>query len=192
MALWALPVAASQGKESAKVDSALAGSLASGIQKHRVIVTVETDHRAEVAEHVKSHGGRVKAEFPPLGLVVGELSTDEVRELAKDSHVKTLSLDGPVGAHQLLTSLLTSLTPTLTTTVRETLGVNGSSPTGSGIGVALIDSGIAPNSDFNGRIGGFYDFTNGRGGAAVAAYDDYGHSTHIAGLIASKGVLSNG
>ena len=35
--------------------------------------------------------------------------------------------------------------------------MNGS----TGIGVAIIDSGIAPSADFAGRITAFYDFTNG-------------------------------
>ena len=59
--------------------------------------------------------------------------------------------------------------------------------TGSGVGIALIDSGVSPSNNFTGRLTGFYDFTNGRNGLQVPAYDDYGHGTHIAGLIVSKG-----
>ena len=62
---------------------------------------------------------------------------------------------------------------------------------GTGVGVAIIDSGIAPSGDFTGRITGFYDFTHGADGASVAPYDDYGHGTHVAGLIGSSGALSN-
>src|SRR5207237_7780501 len=84
--------------------------------------------------------------------------------------------------------------PGPTTTLRETLGLpkvaTSSTLTGSsGIGVALIDSGIAPSPDFLGRITGFYDFTHG--GRSVEPYDDFGHGTHIAGLIGSSGVASN-
>ena len=77
--------------------------------------------------------------------------------------------------------------------MRQTLGLEEvANTTGfSSIGVAIIDSGIAPSADFAGRITGFYDFTNGRNGASVAPYDDYGHGTHIAGLVGSSGVLSN-
>ena len=61
-------------------------------------------------------------------------------------------------------------------------------PTGAGIGVAVIDSGIAPSADFSNRIVGFFDFTNGA--KSTAPSDGYGHGTHVAGLIAGSGSLA--
>ena len=61
---------------------------------------------------------------------------------------------------------------------------------GRGVGVAIIDSGIAPTRDLDGRIAAFYDFT--KGGIATTPKDEYGHGTHIAGLIAGSGEHSNG
>src|SRR5262249_47963483 len=74
--------------------------------------------------------------------------------------------------------------------VRATLGLAQDTPAGAGIGVAVIDSGIASSADFGNRITSFYDFTNGA--KAAAPSDAYGHGTHVAGLIASAGTLASG
>lgn len=53
-------------------------------------------------------------------------------------------------------------------------------PTGKGIGIAILDTGISPVADFTiptNRIVVFRDFINGR----TAPYDDNGHGTHVTG-----------
>src|SRR5438034_622005 len=69
---------------------------------------------------------------------------------------------------------------------RSKLGLTATSPSGQGIGVAILDSGITPSLDFEGRIVAFYDYVK-LGGGFAAAYDDFGHGTHVAGLIGSSG-----
>ena len=64
--------------------------------------------------------------------------------------------------------------------------------TGNRIGIAIIDSGIAPVADLASRITAFYDFTNGQDAVAEAPNDAYGHGTHVAGLAAGNGSRSNG
>jgi serine protease AprX len=58
--------------------------------------------------------------------------------------------------------------------------LNGAVPS---IGIAIVDSGIAPGVDFGARITAFYDFTQGDI-RLVAPSDTYGHGTHVAGLAA--------
>ena len=78
------------------------------------------------------------------------------------------------------------------TAVRQSLGYDG-----SGVGVAVIDSGItAWHDDLTAnqtaqsgqRVRRFVDFVSGR----LTPHDDWGHGTHVAGTIAGNGLDSGG
>lgn len=60
--------------------------------------------------------------------------------------------------------------------------------TGRGIGVAVLDTGIYPHIDFEGRILAFCDLLSYKS----MPYDDNGHGTCVAGILGGSGKASQG
>ncbi len=60
--------------------------------------------------------------------------------------------------------------------------------TGSGVTVAVMDTGIVNHPDFDNRVITFLDFTSRK----KTAYDDNGHGTHVSGIIGGSGFVSRG
>ncbi len=59
---------------------------------------------------------------------------------------------------------------------------------GSGVLIAIVDTGICPHADFQNRIIDFRDYINGR----TTPYDDHYHGTHCAGIAAGNGSTYDG
>src|SRR5437762_1446717 len=161
-----------------KLDKALQN--AHGGSRERVIVRFRPGSESSVEQKVLSRGNRIFAKHPSIGAFTAELRADELAAFARDPNIETIGSDADVSP-----DATTSDTSISTNVLRATLGESQSSKAGTGIGVAVIDSGIAPIPAFNGRITAFYDVTTGVPIATLPS-DEYGHGTHVAGLIGAN------
>jgi serine protease AprX len=149
-----------------------------------VIVRARAGKRPAVRAHLQRHGA-VLQDHQLINAVTATLPATSLADMDRDNAVESISLDVPM--IDTASANPRSDAQTTPAVLDMTLGLPVQGITGRGVGVATIDSGLEPNGDF-GAVA-FYDFTPAAG---HHPYDDYGHGTHVAGLIASSGALSRG
>lgn len=136
-----------------------------------------------LANDILKLGGEILGQLPLVNGVVALLDGTGIVNLSNQSNVVYISADR-------------SLQPLLTNAAAAVNAQTAwqSNYTGTGIGVALIDSGVNNHLDFYtgvlpfSRIAYNQSFVSGNTNAG----DQYGHGTHIAGLIAGDGLSSTG
>jgi serine protease AprX len=203
LAFWWPSAAAAAPGQAAKLDRALESSATSS-EPRAVIIRMKSGREATVTNKIRRHA----REFQTHELIRAlstRLTPKEIAEFANDPDVDGVSVDADVSAvgtgyangptshnGKKNTGSGTQIDAAIGSPVadlKRTLGL-GNQFTGSDITVAIIDSGIAPSIDFESRIVAQYVFLKGRQ-YYVNPYDDYGHGTHVGGLIGSSGSSSN-
>ncbi|HML38189.1 MAG TPA: S8 family peptidase [Bacillota bacterium] len=125
----------------------------------------------------KAAGCKKKKDLALIDSFSTKVSAKALEKLVNDESVKKIWHDG------LVKAVLDAAAPAVKAPAVWEHGV-----TGKGVGVAVLDTGIYPHPDLNGRIVAFKDLVDKKS----VAYDDHGHGTHCAGDIASDGSKSSG
>jgi serine protease AprX len=142
-----------------------------------------------VAAKAAAAGANDVAALDAIDVVTARLSVDAVRTLGADTRVSLIAADTVVtaaGDHPYFED--DDAQPP--SPVGEAVGAGRawSKPTGKGVTVAIMDTGIARHPDLEGSVIARVDFV--RDGATSA--DPGGHGTFIAGLIAAHGTTFKG
>lgn len=133
---------------------------------------------------IQQLGGQVIKRLPEVHALVALLDSNGITILSKNPDVIYISKDRKV------TALADDATAAVNAPVAWQSGY-----TGAGVGVALIDSGINEHPDFDdqqhghSRVVFHQSFIHKK---EKLTQDEYGHGTHIAGLIAGDGLSSTG
>jgi serine protease AprX len=147
------------------------------VRSDRVRVIVQAD-----ASGLKSVRGRLQRALRREvdGAAALELTREEFNRLAKDPSVAHISQDLPVVADMAVTNKVTRA-DSIWAGTSGLLGI-GATPgyKGSGIGVAVIDSGIAPHSAIGTRVVARVNLVSSEPGVTG---DPFGHGTHVAGMV---------
>ena len=181
------PVAASpKPGDNPKLDRALNDRAhKGGSSLSRVIVVLKDG--ADASDDFRKVHGRAGRNLPLVNGQVLHVPDSQLEVLANSNKVASVHLDRRANA-----DLNRAAVAIGARAVQQTMGFDG-----AGVGVAIIDSGITAWHDdlsYQGSnpsvrvVGGqrvvrFVDFVNGQ----TTAYDDFGHGTHVAGIVAGNG-----
>ncbi len=164
---------------------------ATGVAASLLAVPVTAASAATASDYLLT-GGDGAAVLAQLGVTptasIGGLTTAPLtaRQVAQArSRGLTVTPDGPVSLSSSST-LAENTSPTGRLSVNAVTGASQVAATGSGITVAVLDSGVTEVPGLRGRVVQGADFS-GQGPA-----DQFGHGTFVAGLIAGDGTGPDG
>jgi subtilisin family serine protease len=155
----------------------------------QVIVRGAPGSQAIVDRDITEAGGRITEQIPLITASAAEVPAGALTWLSGQPGIAEVTPDGPV---QLASASYSPTTdPGSLYNVEQSLGVDQAwqeGYTGSGVGVALIDTGVTPVKGLAGpgQIVNGPDLSSDSGAASLRYLDANGHGTFMAGIIAGR------
>ena len=155
--------------------SKLATDLSGVSPSSSVNVIIQYDHVPNQGDHQKVYhqGGTLYRAYQNVKVGGYTVPASALAQLANNPQVTHISPDRAVGAKLDMTAAAVNATAAWADNLD-----------GSGIGVAIIDSGITEVNDLGSRVVYSQDFVG------TGTQDFYGHGTHVAGILAGSGADS--
>jgi subtilisin family serine protease len=128
---------------------------------------------------VRGHGGDIKYSYTLINAIAAKLPEQAIENIQKNKRVAYVEMDGEVHTLDAELDISWGVKRIGAGTVHE------SGNKGTGVNVAIIDTGIDyTHSDLDDNFGTLlgYDFANGDSDPM----DDNGHGTHCAGIVAAE------
>jgi subtilisin family serine protease len=186
--------------------SSVAGGSVLGIGRY-IVVLKDPSSVSAVADTATGLGATVDSLFGAVDSLVVSMPLLSLSRLQHDPRVAYVTADRPVRLLDSGTSATPATGPAVPTGVARigaapALNPDGTLavPTGPAkkAAVALLDTGIMPRADLNvvgghdcspppGFLGGLFGGGSGGGGDGTTT-DNNGHGTHVAGIVADKGI----
>ncbi len=143
------------------------------------------------AEHaVEAAGGHVDRELRLIDGFAAHVPSDALPALRTNPAILGISADGSVTFDSTTTPYSASNDFGSMFNVVRSIGANqlwNQHASGQGIGVALLDTGVAPVPGLTaGNVVNGPDLSLDAGRAASEGIDEFGHGTHLAGIIAGR------
>lgn len=153
------------------------------------MVTVIVQHRVmPTSAHLKGMQGRgaaIKSQFHTIRAVTMRVPANMLAELANDPNVTYITPD------RTQKMAANPVTEQYATAVEADVAASQYGFDGTGIGVAVIDSGISAHPDLNNANGvSRVVYSQSFVAGDPTTPDKFGHGTHVAGLIGSNGSSS--